>query len=156
MAHASTATKTNILATRRAACNTGNRDMAPGSLTIIYPKGGEYHVETANQRHVREVAQRLAAMRQAQGLPPQAVRAPAPKPVAAPRRKARAAHLVVTQAVRTTPLARKPRSAASKARDARYQWLRRRLRKLGIHHLAALPGSTVLAAMEAAWLLAQA
>jgi hypothetical protein len=148
MASTSTATKANINATRRAACNTGNHDMAPGSLTIIYPVGGIYHIETANQRHIRELSERLAAQRQAQGIP-----APV---VAAPKRKAKVARLVVSQAVRSAPAVRAPRSAASKARDARYQWLRRRLRKLGFAYVAALPGSTVLAAMEATWLLLQA
>lgn len=60
--------KANVKATRRASCNTGNRDTAPGALTIIEMGGGmPYHVETANERHIRETCERLAAARTAKG-----------------------------------------------------------------------------------------
>lgn len=61
----STAAKANILATRRASCNTGIREIQRGALTIIYPKGGDYIIETAHQRHIREYIAHAQAIRAA-------------------------------------------------------------------------------------------
>lgn len=55
--------KANILATRKASCNTGNRDTAAGPLTIIYPGGGIYHIESSNARHIRECITAMQAAR---------------------------------------------------------------------------------------------
>lgn len=133
-------TNANILATRRAACNTGNRDTTPGALTVFHLEGMPYHVETANERHTREVCERLAALRP-QPVVATPVQAPAAQPAAKRKRKA-AAHLVASMATFSAPVAhpRKPRSVAAKARDARYQWLKRRLRKLGTLYVSRLAG----------------
>lgn len=142
---ASPVTKANITCTRRAACNTGNRDMYTGSLTIYYPVGGEYQLETANQRHIRESIERMQAARAVANVVAasaqlialgqtltNAAQAMGSALAKASRKaaKRKTAHLAITVATRSS---RAPRNDASKARDRRYQWLKLRLSKVGAY-----------------------
>lgn len=46
-------------ATRRASCNTGSPIPKPAPVTLYQIDGGSYHVQTAGERHARELLERM-------------------------------------------------------------------------------------------------